>query len=96
MTKSELIKMFAEKMDITNVKSAEMIEYLFDAETGIIAQTMKKGEEVKLSGFGVFCTHARKARKGVNPKKPSEVIDIPASTTPKFRAGRTLKETLNA
>ena len=56
---------------------------------------LKKEEKVQLVGFGTFETRARKAREGRNPRKPDEVIKIPASKAPVFKAGKTLKEAVN-
>ena len=55
---------------------------------------MKKGEEVRLIGFGTFAVSKRKATKGHNPRTGEE-IKIPASKQPKFKAGKTLKEAVN-
>ncbi|MCG4735243.1 HU family DNA-binding protein, partial [Casaltella massiliensis] len=49
------------------------------------------GEKVQLVGFGTFETRERAARQGRNPRNPEEVIDIPASKAPVFKAGKGLK-----
>ncbi len=64
-----------------------VVEAVFDT----ITKTLAKGEEVAIAGFGVFKTVKRAARMGINPKT-GEKIQIAASTKPKFRAGKALKE----
>ena len=56
--------------------------------------TLKSGGEVAFAGFGTFSAKKRAARVGVNPKKPTEKIQIPAMTVPKFKAGKALKDAL--
>lgn len=63
------------------------VEAVFDT----ITKTLARGEEVAIAGFGTFRTAKRAARMGVNPKT-GEKIQIAASTKPKFRAGKVLKE----
>jgi DNA-binding protein HU-beta len=59
-----------------------------------ITQSLMKGEEVTLTGFGTFSAKFRSARAGVNPQKPTERIQVPAVTVPKFKAGKALKDAL--
>jgi len=74
--------------DIQTKKQAELaVDALFDT----IVKTLSKGEEVGITGFGTFRIAKRAARMGVNPKT-GEKIQIKASTKPKFRAGKVLKE----
>ena len=63
------------------------VDAVFDA----LVKTMSRGEEVAISGFGTFRVTKRAARMGRNPKT-GEAIQIAASTKPKFRAGKLLKE----
>ncbi|PIZ26843.1 MAG: DNA-binding protein HU, partial [Chloroflexi bacterium CG_4_10_14_0_8_um_filter_46_9] len=58
-----------------------------------VTKTLKKGEEVVLTGFGTFSAKQRAARQGVNPRT-GEKIQIPAVTVPKFKAGKALKDAL--
>ncbi len=60
-----------------------------------ITETLASCEKVQLVGFGTVETRDRKAREGRNPRKPDEVIKIPASKAPVFKAGKTLKEAVN-
>lgn len=71
----------------TKKQAEQAVDALFDA----IVKAMSHGEEVAISGFGTFRATKRAARMGVNPKT-GEKIQIAASTKPKFRAGKLLKE----
>lgn len=62
-----------------------------DAVFDTITQTMSRGEEVAIAGFGTFRVAKRAARMGINPRT-GEKIQIAASVKPKFRAGKALKE----
>lgn len=66
-------------------------ERAVDAVFDTIVKTMSRGEEVAVAGFGTFKVVKRAAREGRNPKT-GEKIQIAASTKPKFRAAKTLKE----
>ncbi len=90
MNKAALIEAIASKNRLTKKQAEEILESALDT----ITETLKKGEEVVLTGFGTFSAKVRPARKGVNPQKPSERIDIPEVTIPKFKAGKALKDTL--
>lgn len=90
MNKAELLDKVAEK---TGVGKKEVIKVMEGFEELVIA-SLKKGEEVTLTGFGTWLAKFRSARGGVNPQKPSERIQVPAVTVPKFRAGKTLKDAL--
>ena len=88
MKKDGLVEAVMEAAGLETKKSAQMaVEAIFDT----IAKALSKGEEVAISGFGVFRVAKRAARMGVNPKT-GEKIQIAASTKPKFRAGKALKE----
>ena len=71
----------------TKVHAEKAVEAVFDT----IVKTMARGEEVAITGFGTFRVAKRAARQGRNPKT-GETIQIKASTKPKFRAGKLLKE----
>ena len=87
MNKSELIEAIASQTDISKAKAGETIDAFIAAVTG----ALKKGDSVTLIGFGSFSTAKRAARVGRNPKTGKE-IKISATTTPKFKAGKALKE----
>ena len=65
-----------------------------DAFINIVTKTLKKKGEVRLVGFGTFTTSKRKATTGRNPQTGA-AIKIAASTQPKFKAGKALKDALN-
>jgi len=88
MKKPELIEAVMQTAGIEAKKDAvAAVEAVFD----VITKTLSKGEEVAVVGFGTFKTVKRAARMGINPKT-GEKIQIAASTKPKFRAGKVLKE----
>lgn len=88
MKKDGLIEAVMKAANIETKKQAgEAVNAFFDT----IVKTLGRGEEVAISGFGTFRVVKRAARMGVNPKT-GERIQIAASTKPKFRAGKLLKE----
>ena len=90
MNKTELIAAIAEKSHLTK-KDAESALKAF---TEVVADELKKGEKVQLVGFGTFEVSERAAREGRNPQT-GETMKIEASKTPKFKAGKALKDSLN-
>jgi len=89
MNKAELISATAEKSGLSKKDSEKAINALIEA----ITDSMKKGEKVQLVGFGVFEVKDRPERMGRNPRT-KEQIKIPASKTPQFKAGKSLKDTI--
>ncbi len=90
MNKTDLINTITERSDLSRVE----IESIVDEFLQLIEDEVLKGEEVKLSNFGVFYKKARLARKGTNPSDGSPII-IPANNTVGFRPSKILKEKLN-
>ena len=90
MNKAELAQMLAEKLNVSKRETEDML----NAFVEIVTQTLKKNEEVVLTGFGAFSAKQRAARTGVNPQNPSQKIQIPAVMVPKFKAGKALKDAL--
>ena len=90
MNKPELINLIAEK---SGLEKSAVEKFLQTFET-VVIENLKKGEDVTLAGFGTFSAKQRHARMGVNPQRPSEKIEIPAVVVPKFKAGKTLKDSL--
>mgnify|MGYP000182742543 CR=1 FL=1 len=86
MNKAELIEKIAGQTDSTKAHT----ERFLDATIETIRKAVKKGDEVKLVGFGTFTKAKRKARKGRNPQTGAE-IKIPAAWYPKFRPGAEFK-----
>ncbi|HEY8363374.1 MAG TPA: HU family DNA-binding protein [Tissierellaceae bacterium] len=91
MNKAELVASMAEKANITK-KDAEAA---LNAFIKSVEEALEKGDKVQLVGFGTFEVRERKAREGRNPRNPEEVIKIPASKAPVFKAGKSLKEIVN-
>ena len=90
MTKAELVKTLKEQAGLATLAQAEAAyEGLFN----ILAETLKKGDSIAISGFGSFKLVQRKARKGRNPRTGEEIA-IPASKAVKFTPGKSLKESL--
>lgn len=92
MNKAMLAVKLAEKLDLPK-KTAEDFIAAFQE---IVTTTLAHDEEVTIAGFGTFSSRIRAARKGVNPRNPSQVIDVPAVKVPKFKAGKALKDRLKA
>ena len=90
MTKAELIESVASKVDLPRANAERAVNTLFDD----IVAALKQGDKVNISGFGTFAVSIRKARTGRNPKT-GESIEISASRAAKFKAGKTLKDSLN-
>lgn len=90
MNKAELAMKLAERIDLPKKRAEEIIETLAD----IVIQELKNGGEVTVAGFGAFSARTRASRMGVNPQNPSERITIPEVKVPKFKAGKTLKDSL--
>lgn len=91
MNKTELVNYIAEQTGLTKKDSQAAL----NAVIGGIEGALAKGDKVQLVGFGTFEVRKRKARKGRNPQRPDEVMEIPASKAPVFRAGKGLKDLVN-
>ena len=89
MNKAELIEKVASEIGTTKAQTERML----DATMNIIRTSVKKGDEVKLVGFGTFTKAKRKARTGRNPQT-GKAIKIPAAWYPKFRPGAEFKQML--
>lgn len=90
MNKNELIESV---VNSTNLKKKDA-EAAVNAVLETITDTLAEGDKVTLIGFGTFEVRERKARKGRNPATGEE-IDIPASKSPAFKAGKALKDRVN-
>ena len=91
MNKAELVAAMAERAELSK-KDAEAALKAF---TDVVAEELKKGEKIQLVGFGTFEVTERPERKGRNPQNKEEIV-IPASKAPKFKAGKALKDAVNA
>ncbi len=90
MNKTELIDSIASSTGISKAASGRAL----DATTAAISIALKKGELVTLIGFGTFYIAKREARNGRNPRTGA-TIKIKAANSPKFRAGKSLKDAVN-
>lgn len=90
MNKAQLIDHMAERAQLTRQEAGRALEALLEGVT----QTLVRGGEVTLVGFGTFAVDERAPRKGRNPKTGEEVA-IPAAKIPKFRPGKRLREAVN-
>ena len=91
MNKNELVAKMAEKAGLKKTEAEKALK----AFTETVAEELKNGEKIQLVGFGTFEVTERAERQGRNPKT-GEAITIPASKSPKFKAGRSLKDIVNA
>ena len=94
MNKSELVDALADATGMTKADAARAVDALFSTEDGILAKALDRGARVQITGFGTFEAKQRKARTGRNPRT-GETIQIAASKTPSFRAGKGLKDAIN-
>ncbi|MCF6767043.1 HU family DNA-binding protein [Thiotrichales bacterium 19S11-10] len=90
MNKSELVSAISKEADVTK----DVAHRVLDAMITSITSALKKGDQVSLVGFGSFQVSNRSAREGRNPKT-GERMRIPASKSPRFRAGKGLKDAVN-
>jgi DNA-binding protein HU-beta len=90
VNRSELIDSVAASANIPKNTAAKVIDAVLDGVT----QALKKGDEVRLPGFGSFAVSERAAREGRDPRT-GKTIKIAASKTPKFKPGKGLKDAVN-
>ena len=90
MNKSELIDAIAAGADISKAAAGRAL----DSMLGAVTDSLQKGEQVSLVGFGTFAVKERAARTGRNPKT-GETIQIKAAKVPGFKAGKALKDAVN-
>ena len=91
MNKTELVAAVAEQADISKKDAEKALKAFVDDVT----EEMKKGEKVQLVGFGTFEVSERAAREGRNPQT-GKTMKIEACKAPKFKAGKALKDAVNA
>lgn len=91
MNKTELIAAMAEQTQLSKKDAEAALKAFID----VVSEELKKGEKVQLVGFGTFEVSERAARTGRNPQTGKEMT-IPASKAPKFKAGKALKDMINA
>lgn len=86
--KNDLVAKLATKLGMTKKASEEAVDLVFSEISGYL----KKGEEVRVTGFGKFYVKKREERKGVNPRHPEETLIIKARKVPLFKPGKQLKQ----
>ena len=91
MNKTELVAAIAENAEISKKDAEKALKALAD----VVASELKKGEKVQLVGFGTFEVSERAAREGRNPQT-GETMTLAACKAPKFKAGKALKDAVNA
>ena len=90
MNKTELIAAVANEAEINKKDAEKAVKAVFS----VISDSLTKGDKVQIIGFGTFEVRQRKAREGRNPRN-NEPIQIEASKTPAFKAGKQLKDLVN-
>jgi DNA-binding protein HU-beta len=91
VNKNDLIAVVADNTGLSKADATKAVDCVFDSITDVLT----KGDEVRLVGFGTFSVSKRAASEGRNPRT-GEKIQIPASKQPKFKAGKGLKDSVNA
>ena len=95
MNKTELVAAMAEQTNLSKKDAEAALKAFID----VVSEELKKGEKVQLVGFGTFEVSERAAREGRNPQsgepQTGETMEIKASKTPKFKAGKALKDMMN-
>ena len=89
MNKTELIEEIAQRTDLSKAEAQKYMESFEE----VVAEALRGGEEIQITGFGKFYVRQQKAREGVNPQTKQK-MHIPASKVPAFSAGKGLKEVL--
>ena len=90
MNKTELVAAMAEQTNLSKKDAEAALKAFID----VVSEELKKCEKVQLVGFGTFEVSERAAREGRNPQT-GETMEIKASKTPKFKAGKALKDIVN-
>ena len=90
MNKADLVAIVAEKADLTKKEAVAAV----DAVMTSIIEDVAAGNKIQLIGFGTFETSTRAEREGRNPQT-GEVMTIPATVVPKFKAGKAFKDAVN-
>ena len=91
MNKTELVAAIAEKTELSKKDSEKALKAFIE----VVSEELKKGEKIQLVGFGTFEVASRAARTGKNPQT-GKAIEIAACKAPKFKAGKALKDIVNA
>ena len=90
MTKADMVELVYEQIGVSKREAARIVETIFD----IVKETLERGENVKISGFGSFNIQHKKPRRGRNPQTGEE-ITISARRILSFKVSNVLREQLN-
>ncbi|MFA6522516.1 MAG: HU family DNA-binding protein [Patescibacteria group bacterium] len=90
MNKAMLAQKLSERLNVSRKTAEDFVEGF----QMLVTDALIADEEVTIAGFGTFSARIRAGRKGVNPRNPKEVIDVPSVKVPKFKAGKALKDAL--
>ena len=90
MNKNDLVSSVSNATGLSKIDAAKAVDGVIDS----ITESLSKGDEVRLVGFGTFSVSHRKATTGRNPRT-GETIQIKASKVPKFKSGKALKTAVN-
>lgn len=91
MTKEDLVDVIRAKLELRKQETAEAVEVVFD----VVKETLERGENIKISGFGTFVVRVKNKRMGRNPQT-GEIIEISARRVLLFHGSQLLKNALNA
>ncbi|MDD9814531.1 MAG: HU family DNA-binding protein [Gammaproteobacteria bacterium] len=90
MNKADIVSVVADAADISKASASRAVEKVFES----ITTALSNGDVASIAGFGNFSVSERSARQGRNPRT-GESIHIAASKSPKFKAGKALKDAVN-
>ena len=93
MNRTQLIERLAERTGLTRAKAGELVQALFDPESGLIADALRGGGTLSLHDFGTFGVRESATRKGRHPRTGRE-IDIPARRTCTFKPRKGLRSSM--
>ena len=91
MNKSDMVQALADRTGISKADATRAVEAVFDPDNGLIAEALRGGDRVQITGFGTFEAKERKARTGRNPRTGTE-IKIGPTVSASFRPGKALKD----
>ena len=91
MNKNDLVQKLAERTGLSKMDAQKAVDGVFE----LITDSLKRGDEARVTGFGVFVVSSRAGGKGRNPQTGEEIV-IKPSKAARFRAGKPLKDAMNA